>query len=76
MRNHPQQPLVANRVEEAAYVSIEPPVHMLAHDRRIEGIKRRTRIPPRQEAVGEPEEVALLDGAQHLGHRALNNLVL
>src|SRR6185312_7698360 len=34
------------------------------------------RIPPRPEAVGESEEVGLVDGAQHLGHRALDDLVL
>ncbi len=36
VRQHPQQPLVVNRVEEAADVGIEHPVHTLAHDRRME----------------------------------------
>ena len=35
VRQHPQQPLVVNRVEEAADVSIEHPAHALAHDRRV-----------------------------------------
>ncbi|WP_349770482.1 hypothetical protein [Bradyrhizobium barranii] len=48
----------------------------LAHDRRVQGVKRHMRIPPRPKAVGEPEEVGLVDGAQHLGYRALDNLVL
>lgn len=40
------------------------------------GIKRHLRIPPRPEAIGESEEVDLVDGTQHLSHRALDNLVL
>ena len=36
VRQHPQQPLVVDRVEEAADVGIEHPVHALAHDRRME----------------------------------------
>ncbi|WP_409997266.1 hypothetical protein [Bradyrhizobium cosmicum] len=59
-----------------AYVGIEHPVDALAHDRRVQGGKRHMRIPPRPEAVGEPEEVDLVDGAQHLGYCALDNLVL
>jgi len=34
------------------------------------------RVPPRPEAVGEPEEVGLVDGAQHLGNRSLDDFVL
>jgi hypothetical protein len=34
------------------------------------------RVPPWPEAVGEPEEVGLVDGAQHLGDRSLDDLVL
>ena len=33
-------------------------------------------VPPRPEAVGEPEEVDFVDGAQRLGHRALDDLIL
>jgi hypothetical protein len=33
-------------------------------------------LPPRPEAVGETEEVRLVDGVQHLHHRALHDLVL
>ena len=38
--------------------------------------ERLMRVPPRPEAVGEPKEVDLVDGAQHLGDRALDDLVL
>ena len=34
------------------------------------------RAAPRPEAVAEPQEVRLVDRVQHLGHRALDNLVL
>src|SRR5262245_6851586 len=34
------------------------------------------RVPPWPEAVGEPEEVGLVDGAQHLSDRSLDDLVL
>jgi site-specific DNA recombinase len=63
VRHHPQQPLVVDRVEEAANVGIEHPVHTLAHDRRMQGIKRHVGVPPRPEAIGEPQEVGLIDGA-------------
>ena len=36
LRQHAQQPLVVDRVIEAANVGIEHPVHMPAHDRRVE----------------------------------------
>lgn len=75
VRHDSQQPLVIDRVEEAANVGIEHPVHALPHDRCMQSIKRHVRIAPRPEAVGEPEEVGLVDGAQHLGHRALDDLV-
>ena len=49
---------------------------MLAHDRRMQGIQRHVRVPLRPEAVREPQEVGLVDGTQHLGHCALDDLVL
>jgi site-specific DNA recombinase len=36
VRQHAQQPLVVNRVEEAANVGIEHPSHVPAHDRRVQ----------------------------------------
>ena len=41
VRHHPQQPLVVDRVEDAADVGIEHPVHALAHDRCVQ---RRQRL--------------------------------
>lgn len=49
VRHHPQKPLVVDRVEEAAYVGIEHPVHALTHDRCMQSIKRHVRIAPRPE---------------------------
>ena len=63
-------------IEEAADVGIEHPVHALAHDRCPQRRQSLVRVPPRPEAVGEPEEVDFVDGAQRLGHRALDDLVL
>jgi hypothetical protein len=64
-----------SRVEEAADIGIEHPVRVLAHDRRVQRRQSLMRVPPRPEAVGEPEEVDLVDGAQHLGDGTLDNLV-
>ena len=36
VRQHSQQPLVVNRVEEAANISIEHPPYPLTHDRRMQ----------------------------------------
>ena len=49
---------------------------MLAHDRRVQRRESLMRVPPRPEAVGEPEKVDLVDGAQHLGDGTLDDLVL
>ena len=76
VRQHPQQPLVVDQVEEAVDVGIEHPVHALAHDRRVQRRESLVRVPPRPEAVGEPEEVDFVDGAQRLGDRTLDDLVL
>lgn len=75
MRHHPQQPLVFDRVEEVAYVDIEPQLRRWLMIGVCKGVKRHMRIPPRPEALGEPEEVDLVDGAQHLGYCVLDNRV-
>jgi hypothetical protein len=76
VRHHPHQPLVIYRVEELANVGVENPAHALRHHRRMECRQRLVRIPPGPKPVREPEEVNLIDGAQNLGHRALDDLVL
>jgi len=76
MRHHPQQPFVVNRIEKAAYVSIEHPVHTLAHQRRVQRGESHMRASPWSEAIGEAEEVGLVDSAEKLGDRTLDDLVL
>ena len=76
MRHHPQQPFVVDRIEKAAKVGIEHPVHALAHQRRMQRRKSHMRVPSWPEAVGEAEEIDLVDGAEKLGDCTLNDLVL
>ena len=75
VRHHSQQPLVVNQVEEAADVGIEHPVHAPAHDRGVHRRESLMRVPLRPKAIAEPEEIDFVDGAQHLGDRALDDLV-
>src|SRR5438874_4782769 len=76
VRHHPQQPLVVDRVKKAANISIEHPVHVPAHDRRMQRRQSLVRVPPRPKAVGEPEEVDFVDGAQHFRDGALDDFVV
>ena len=50
-------------IENAANVSIEHPVHALAHQRHVHCGENHIRAPPRPKAVGEAEEVALRSSA-------------
>src|SRR5438874_12236614 len=61
---------------KAAKVGIEHPVHALAHQRRMQRRKSHMRVPSWPEAVGEAEEIDLVDGAEKLGDYTLNDLVL
>src|SRR4029453_18697211 len=56
-------------------VRVEHPVHILRHERRVQRVQRPVRAPARPESIGEAHEVDLVDGAEELGHRALDNLV-
>jgi hypothetical protein len=62
--------------EVIAEISVEHPVHLLAHDPGGERIQRVMRAAPRPKPVGEPEKVRLIDGVQHLDQRPLKDLVL
>ncbi len=44
--------------------------------RAVWRVQRLMGVPPRPEAVAEPKKVDFVDGAQHLGHRTLDDLVL
>jgi hypothetical protein len=75
MCEHPQQPLVIDRVEEATDVRIEHPVHVLRHERCVQRPQRVVRTSAWPKSIGETHEVDLVDGAQELGDRTLDNLV-
>ena len=51
MCQHPQQPLVVNRVKEAADVSVEDPVHILRHQGGMRGLQRPMRTPAGPETI-------------------------
>src|SRR5438128_3297002 len=70
------QPLVLQRIEEAANVGIEHPVHFLRHDADRERIKRLMRAATRPEPIGETEEVLFVDRVQYLDDGTLDDLVL
>ena len=74
MCEHPQQPLVVDRVEEATD-RVEHPVHVLRQARRVQRSQRQVRTPARPKSIGEAHEVDLVDGAEELSHRTLGNLV-
>ena len=69
------QPLVAYRVEEPRNVGVQYPVHLSAADPDREGVQRIVLAASRPEAVGEPEEVFLVDRVEHFHQRALDDLV-
>src|SRR5215472_14601200 len=73
---HPTHPGVVNAIEKGSDVEIEHPVHTLRHQCFFQGSQGRMRATPRPEAVAEAYKVGLVDGIQHFGYRALDNLVL
>jgi len=66
---------VVDGIKEAADVGIEHPGHPLTHQRRVERVECQMGVSPRPEAVGEPEEVGLIDGAEQFGDGPLDDLV-
>jgi hypothetical protein len=67
---------VVDGVEEPTDVGVEHPVHLLRPDPDREQVQRIMLATSGPEPVREPEEVDLVDGVQHLDHRALDDLVL
>ena len=72
----PGEPFFAHRVEELRNVGVDNVIHLPGVDGRRQGVERVVRSPPRPESVAEAEEVFLVDRIQHVGHGALNDLVL
>jgi hypothetical protein len=70
------QPPVVDGIEESTDICIEHPVHLLPHQpypERVQSIMRAATWP---EAVGEAQEVDLIDLVEHRHHRLLDDLVL
>jgi hypothetical protein len=76
MPQHPNQPSVVNGIKEGSDVEIEHPAHTLRHQGLFQSRQGRLWAASRPEAVAEAQEVGLVDGVQHLGHRTLDNLIL
>src|SRR6202011_1275002 len=70
------EPLLAHRVEERADVGVQYPVHLCASDPDHERIHRIVRAASRPEPIREPEEIFLVDRAQHRSRGPLDDLVL
>src|SRR4051812_29040413 len=70
-----EQPFLVNRVEERPDVGVQDPAHLGAGDPNRDRVQRIVRAPSGPEPVRETEEVLLVDGAQHLDHRALDDFV-
>src|SRR6266567_498664 len=70
------QPLVRNRIEEAAYVQIEHPVHLLRQQSRVQRIQRVMLASLRTEPVRKAEKVRFVNSVHHLDRSTLNDLVL
>lgn len=73
---HPYQPRVVHAAEKVADVDIDDPIDTLADDRRRDHPQRIMGATSRAETERVVMEVSLIDGAQQLGRRALDDLVL
>jgi hypothetical protein len=67
---------VVNGTKEGSDVEIEHPAHALRHHGLFQSRQGRMWAASRSEAVAEAQEVGLVDGTLHLGHRTLDNLIL
>ena len=74
--DEPHQPRVADVVEEPFDIGVQYPIHRPGLDARRERVQRIVLSPSRPEAIGEAEEVRLVDGIENLHHRTLDDLVL
>src|SRR6266513_2023183 len=70
------EPLLAHCVEERADVGVQYPVHLCAGDPDHERIHRIVRAASGPEPIREPEEIFLVDRAQHRSRGPLDDQVL
>src|SRR6202795_449529 len=69
------QPFVRKRIEKAANVQIQHPVHLLRQQSGVERIQRVMLASPRSESIRKVEEIRFVDGVQHFDGRALDDFV-
>src|ERR1700680_1317881 len=69
------QPFVRNRIEKAANVNIEHPVHFSRQQSRVERIQRLMLASPGPEPIRESEKIRFVDSVQHLDRRALDDFI-
>ena len=62
-------------IEEALDIRVEHPVYLPPQDADMESVQRIVLPAPRSEAIGETDEVFLVDRLQHCHDCLLNNLV-
>ena len=68
-------PFLGDFREERPDIGVQYEIHLLAADPDAEGIQRIVLAAPRPEPIREPEEVLLVDLAQHCRHCSLDDLV-
>src|ERR1700675_790237 len=76
MLQETDEPALADRIEEAADVGVQYPVHLRAADPNDECVQRVVLAAHRPEPIREPEEVLLVDRVEHREHCPLDDLVL
>ncbi len=69
------QPVMVQTIEERADVSIQHPVHLSRQQAGVQSIQRIMLALAWPVAIRETEKVRLVDWIQHLGRRALGNLI-
>src|SRR4051812_44718997 len=75
MLNEPDEPILADRIEEVSDIGVQNIVHLPRVDRDHQGVKRIVCPTSGSEPIREPEEILLEDGVQHHDGGTLDNLV-
>ena len=75
MLHEANQPLLADFVEKASDVGVQYEVHLRAGDADHQRIQRIMLAAFRSEPIREPEELLLVDHAQHYRRRPLYDLI-
>src|ERR1019366_120275 len=70
------QPFMDKGSKEVPNVGVEHPVHLLFRDADRGRVQRLVRAASRSEPIRKAEKIRFIDGAAHLSHRALDDLVL